>query len=102
MREKYSTTTELHKKTLISERIKILKEHITEKYKEGKSKRICRIAQETREDVGNGGKIWELKRKLEKKVQTRYSIKNTEGIRSENRSDIQEKYAERYIIKLYN
>ena len=35
MREEYSTTIELHEKILILERIKILKEHITEKYKQG-------------------------------------------------------------------
>ena len=50
-----------------------MKEHITEKYKEGRSKRKNRIALETRENVDNGGKIWEVKRRLEKKVQTPYS-----------------------------
>ena len=66
---------------LVLGRIKILKEHITEKYNEGRSKRINRIAQEIRENVDNRGKMLELKRKLEKKVQTPYSITNTEGIR---------------------
>ena len=92
MREEYSTTVELHEKILILERIKTLKEHITEKYKEGRSKRINRIAQEIRENVNNGGKIWEVKRRLEKKVQTPYSITNAEGIKLENRLDIQEEY----------
>ena len=68
MREEYSTTVELHEKILILERIKALKEHITEKYKEGRNKWINRIAQEIRENVANGGKIWEVKRKIEKKV----------------------------------
>ena len=63
---------------LIFGRIKILKEHITEKYKEDRSKRINLIAQEIRKNVGNGGKIWEPKWKLEKKAQTPYSITNTE------------------------
>ena len=93
LREEYSTTKELQEKILILERIKILKEHITEKYKEGRSKRINRIAQEIKENVNNGGKIWELKRRLEKKVQTPYSITNTERIKLENRTDIQEEYA---------
>ena len=78
LREEYSTTEELHEKILILERIKTLKEHITEKYKEVRSKRINRIAQEIRENVDNGGKIWEVKRRLEKKVQTPYSITNAE------------------------
>ena len=92
MREEYSTTVELHEKILILERTKTLKEHITEKYKEDKSKRINLIAQEIRENVDNGGKIWEVKRRLEKKVQTPYSITNAEGIKLENRLDIQEEY----------
>ena len=61
MREEYSTTIELHEKILILERIRILKEHIIEKYKEGKSKTINLIAQEIRENVDNGGKIWKLR-----------------------------------------
>ena len=69
-----------------------MKEDITEKYKEGRSKRINRIAQQIRENVNNGGKIWEVKRRLEKKVQTPYSITNIEGIKLDNRSNIQEEY----------
>ena len=73
-----------------------MKEHVTEKYKEGRSKRINRIAQQIRENVNNGGKIWEVKRRLEKKVQTPYSTTNTEGIKLDNRSDIQEEYTKYY------
>ena len=76
LREEYSTTIKLHE--------------------EDKSKRINRAAQEVRENVDNGGKIWELKRKLEKEVQTPCSITNTEGIKLENRSDIQEEYTKYY------
>ena len=71
-------------------------EHIAEKFKEGRSKRINRIAQERRENVDNGGKIWRLKRKLEKKVQTPCSTTNTEEIKLENRSDMQEVYTKYY------
>ena len=77
-----------------------MKEHITEKYKEGRNKRINRIVQEIRKNVDNGGKIWELKRKLEKKVQAPYSITNTEGVKLENRSDIQEKHTKYYKMLL--
>ena len=73
MREEYSRTLEIHEKILILERIKTLKEHITEKYKEGRSIRKIRIALETRENVDNRGEIWEVKRRLEKEVQTPYS-----------------------------
>ena len=99
LREEYSTTVELHEKILILERIKAFKEQITEEYKESKSKRINRIAQEIRENVDNGGKIWEVLRRLEKKVQRLCSITNTEGIKLENRLDIQDtkyKYTKYY------
>ena len=78
-----------------------MKEHITEKYKEVRSKIINRIAQEIRENVDNGGKIWEVKRRLEKKVQTPYSITNAEGIKLQNRLDIQEEYKKYYYKKYY-
>ena len=93
---------ELHEKILILERIKTLKEHITEKYKEVRSKRINRIgiAQEIRENVDNGGKIWEVKRRLEKKVQAPYSITNAEGIKLQNRLDIRKNI--KNIIKSYH
>ena len=45
-----------------------------------------------KESIANGGKIWELNRKLEKKVQIPYFTTNTEGIKLENRWDIQEEY----------
>ena len=96
LREEYSTTVELHEKILILEKIKTLKEHITEKYKEGRSKRKNHIAQEIKENVDIGGKIWEVKRRLEKKVQTPYSITNAEGVKLENKLDIQEEYKKYY------
>ena len=96
MREEYSTTVELPEKILILERIKTLKEHIAEKYREGRTKRINGIAQEIRENFDNGGKIWEVKRRLEKKVQTPYSITNTKGIKLDHRLDIKEEYTKYY------
>ena len=100
--QEYSTTIELHEKILILilERIKILKEYITEKYKEGIFEIINRIEQKIIENVYIGGKILEIKRKLIKKVQTPYSITNTEGNKLENRSDIQEEYSKHYKILL--
>ena len=77
LREEYSTRVELHEKILVLEIMKTLKEHLTEKYKEGRSKKINHIAQEVRESVDNGGNIWEVKRRFQKKVQTPYSITNT-------------------------
>ena len=96
MREVCSTTVELPEKILILERIKSLKEPIAEKYREGRTKRINRIAQEIRENFDNGGKIWEVKRRLEKKVQTPYSITNTKGIKLDHRLYIKEEYTKYY------
>ena len=96
LRQEYSTTTKLEKKILIFERMKILKGHITEIYTKGRSKRVNHMTEEIRGNVDNGGKIWELKRKIEKKVHTPYSITNTDEIKLENRSDIQEEYTKNY------
>ena len=52
LRKEYSITGELHEKILIVDRIKILNKHITETYKEGRSKRINHIAQEIRDTNG--------------------------------------------------
>ena len=51
LRKEYSTTVELHEKMLILERIKIWKEHITEKYKDGRSKKIHHIKRKLRKDL---------------------------------------------------
>ena len=77
-----------------------MKEHITEKHEEGGSKRINHMAQKIRRNVDNGGKIWELERKLEKKVQTPYSLTNTKKIKLQNGSDIQEEYSKYYKTPL--
>lgn len=47
------------------------------------------MAQEINGNVDNGEKVWKLNRKLEKKFQTPYSIKMTEGTKLKNRPDIQ-------------
>ena len=94
LRQEYSTTNELHKKILL-ERIKVSKEDIIEKYKEGRCERINGMAEEI-ENVEDRDKIWEFKSKLEKMVQTPYSKTDTTGIKLENRSDIQVEYTKYY------
>ena len=66
LREEFSTTEELHEKILILQRIKTLKEHITEKYKEVRGKRINHIAQEIRENVDNEVKYGKLSEDLKR------------------------------------
>ena len=47
--------------TVITEGIKVIKEHITEKIKKNRSRRIIiKVAQQVKSNVDNGGKIWEI------------------------------------------
>ena len=45
-------------------RIILIMMHITQKMKLARGERIQKITKQIRERVDNGGKIWELKRKL--------------------------------------
>ena len=72
-----STKSEnIYEKTVIIERIKLIKEHITDKMKENRSRRIIKVAQQIKSNVDNGGKIWEVKRKVQRKDQTPHTIKD--------------------------
>ena len=62
--------------TAIIERINLIKEHITDKMKENRSKRIIKVAQQTKSNVGNGVKILEIKWKVQRKNQTPHNIKD--------------------------
>ena len=47
--------------TVIIEGIKVIKEHITEKIKKNRSRRIIiKVAQQVKSNVDNGGKMWEI------------------------------------------
>ena len=56
--------------------IKFIKEHITNKMKENRSRRIIKVAQQIKSNVENEGKIWEVKRKIQRKNQTPDTIKD--------------------------
>ena len=58
------------------ERIKFIKEHITNKMKENRSRRIIKVAQQIKSNVENERKIWEVKRKIQRKNQTPDTIKD--------------------------
>ena len=58
------------------ERIKFIKEHITNKMRENRSRRIIKVAQQIKSNVENEGKIWEVKRKIQRKNQTPDTIKD--------------------------
>ena len=61
MRAQYQNTENIYEKTVIIERIKLIMELITDKKKENRSSRIIKVAQQTKSNVDNGGKIWEVK-----------------------------------------
>ena len=44
--------------------------------KENRSRRIIKVAQQIKSNVDNGGKIWEVNRKFQRKNQTPHAIKN--------------------------
>ena len=60
-----------------------MKEHITDKMKENRSKRIIKVAQQIKSNVDNGGKIQEIKRKVQRKNQTPHTIKDKKNNRIE-------------------
>ena len=43
--------------TVIIERIKLIKEHVIDKMKENRSRRIIKVAQQIKSNVDNGGKM---------------------------------------------
>ena len=68
--------------TVIIERIKLIKEHITHKMKENRRKRITKVAQQIKSNVDNGGNIWEIKQKVQRKNQTPHSITDEKTTKS--------------------
>ena len=61
LRAQQQNIENIYEKTVIIERIKLIKEHITDKMKENRSRRIIKVAQQIKSNVDNGGKIWEIK-----------------------------------------
>ena len=49
---------------------------MTDKIKENRSRRIIKVAQQIKSNVDNGGKIWEVKRKVQRKYQAPHTIKD--------------------------
>ena len=84
MTEKKTESTKsenIYEKTVITERIKLIKEHITDKMKENRSKKIIKVVQQIRSNVDNGGRIWEVKLKVQRKNQTPHPIEHEKNNR---------------------
>ena len=96
LRAQYQNTKNIYEKTVIIERIKLIKEHITDKMKENRSRRIIKVAQHIKSNVDNGVKIWEIKQKVQRKNQTPHTIKDERNNRIEYSSQILEEYKKFY------
>ena len=75
---KLKATKNKLEKHILLQRVKILKEHIIDKLKESRTGKISKFA-ESKNNADNAGKMWELKRKLKKKVQNLHQILNSQG-----------------------
>ena len=92
MRKKLETTKDQTEKIHLKERIRIIREHTIDKKKESRSNKIKKVAEDIRENVNNGRKIWEVKRRIAGKKEVKYPIK------CENNKTIQD---QQKIIKEY-
>ena len=75
MRKKLETTKDQTEKIHLKDRIRIIREHRIDKEKESRSNKIKKIAEDIKENVNNGGKIWEEKRRITRKKEVKYPIK---------------------------
>ena len=86
----------LEKKRILKDRLKLLKEHITDQIKEGKGNQIKGIGESMSINIDNGKKIWEVKRKVKVKDETPHFIINSERRKIENKEEILEEYQNYY------
>ena len=82
------TTKNKLEKHILLQRAKILKEHMIEKLKESRATKISKVAESIKNNVDNGGIIWEVKRKLKKTEQNLHQILNSQGQKLENKDEI--------------
>ena len=75
-------------KHILLQSVKILKVYIVDKLKESRATKISKVAESIKNNVDNGGKIWEVKRKLKKKEQNPHQILNSQGQKLENKDEI--------------
>ena len=85
-----------NKKKQITERIKMIKEHILDKQKESRENKICKIADSIKRNVNNGSNIWEVKRGVTKKNTHKKQIKDSRGKILQDSEEIVKKNEEYY------
>ena len=85
---KIRNTTDACEKRIHKDKLKLLKEYITDKIKESRGNQIKRIAESISNNVDNGRKIWEVKRKVKRKDETPHFMITSEKRKKENSGEI--------------
>ena len=96
LRIKLRDTTDACEKRILNDRVKLLKEHITDKIKESRGNQIKQIAESISNNIDNGREIWEVKRKMKRKDEAPHFIINSEGRKIENGEEILKEYQKYY------
>ena len=96
LRIKIRNTTDACEKRILKDRLKLLKEHITDKIKESRGNQIKQIAESISNNIDNGREIWEVKRKVKRKDEARHFAINSEGRKIENGEEILKEYQKYY------
>ena len=101
MRKKLETTKDQTEKIHLKDRIRIIREHIIDKKKESRSNKIKKIAEDIRENVNNGRKIWEVKGRITRKKEVKQPRKCQNNKTIQDQQEIIKGY-ENYYEKLLN
>ena len=86
---KIRNKTDACEKRIHKDKLKLLKEYITDKIKESRGNQIKRIAESISSNVDNGREIWEVKWKVKRKDETPHFIINSEKRKKENWRNIE-------------
>ena len=96
LRKEFQAETNYNNKKQITERIKMIKEHMIDKLTESRGNNVRKIADSVKRNVDNGSKIWEVKRRMTKKKAVKKQIKDSKGKILQDREDVMKKYEEYY------
>ena len=96
LRRTIKNMTDACEKRTLKNSLKLLKEHITDKIKEGRGNRIKQIAESINNNIDNGRKICAVERKVKRKDETPNYIINSEGRKIENKEQILKEYQKYY------
>ena len=69
--------------------------------KENRSKKIIKVAQQIKSNVDNGGRIWEVKLKVQRKNQTPHPIEDEKNNKIQSSSKTLGEWNTRNIMKIY-